>query len=79
MPRETFTIELDREEALMLTFLSYSSGSHLSRVQRAVDRVAAALHQGDPTLQQDRLDLWKRYEKPLFDLSAGPHVPADEL
>lgn len=79
MPRETFTIELDREEALMMVFLAASSGCELSRVQRAVEGIASALRQGDPTLQREQVELWARYDRPAFDLSGGPHVPACEL
>lgn len=74
MAREKFTIELDREEALMLVFLSSSSGSENSRMQLAVDSVAQCLRTADPTLQEEQGRMWIRAEKPLFDLSAGPEA-----
>lgn len=74
MAREKFPIELDREEALMMVFLSSSSGNDNSRVQRAVDSVARVLRTNDPSLQDEQGGIWVRHEKPLFDLSAGPEV-----
>lgn len=79
MPREKFLIELDREEALMMVFLSASSGCELSRVQQAVEGIASALRHGDPSLHAEQARMWLRYDRPTFDLSGGPDVPADEL
>lgn len=76
MPLEKFTLELDREEALMMVFLASSSGTNNSRVQRAVEGVAAALREGDRTLHTEQVELWRPFKRdiPLFDLSAGPEV-----
>lgn len=76
MPLEKFTLELDREEALMLVFLASSSELNNSRVQHAVESVAMALRTGDPSLHTEQVQLWSRNGRPLFDLSAGPEVEA---
>lgn len=76
MPREKFTLELDREEALMMVLLDSSTVISNSRVRHVVGSIAAVLRENEPSLHDEQLKLWDGNGRPLFDLSAGPEVEA---
>jgi predicted transcriptional regulator len=76
VPREKFTIELDREEALMMVFLDSSTEISSSRVAHAVGSIASVIRENEPSLHMEQVKLWDNNGRPKFDLSAGPGVEA---